>query len=96
MQIVYLADCFDHSQSLITYDEARIPETALFQPDEEILPAFKIFLEPFSSSYDLTVSVSGHPYGDKDGNVLILFAPASFQKDPVHIYIWIVVLVPIV
>ena len=28
MQIVYLADCFDHSQSLITYDEARIPETA--------------------------------------------------------------------
>lgn len=88
----YQADRFDLSQSLITYDKARIPETALFQPDEKILPAFKIFLEPFSSSYDLAVSVTGHPCGDKDGNVLILFAPASFKKDSIHICVWIVIL----
>ena len=81
----HLSDRFDHAQGFISDDEMRITEPALFQPYEEVLPAFKVFFQAFGSADDLTVSISGNSNGDKDRNVFVSFTSASFEEDTVHI-----------
>ena len=79
-----------HTETFVTNDEADTCETAFFKVDEEVFPAFFVFFHAFCSAYDLAITIMINTYGDKDGNVLDLAASAAFQKNAIHINIWII------
>ncbi len=85
----HLANRFDHPQCFISHYELDTFQTALFQPDEEVLPALQVFLQSFGGSNNFAISVATDTDCDEDGDILKLFTPAAFQENSVHIDVWI-------
>ena len=65
-------------------------EAAFFQVDEEVCPAFFVFLHAFSRADDLAIAIIINTDGNKDGNVLKLTSPAAFKECVIHVNIWII------
>ena len=81
--------CFEHAEALVANNELDTLQSAVAQPLKKLLPAFLIFLHPFSCPQNLTVSVFIDCNGHKNGYILIFAAPVPFQINAIHIHIGI-------
>ena len=68
---------FQHSQTLISYNEADTLQTAVFEPYEEFFPALTILFHSFGSTYDFTTTIPIHANRNQDRDILNFATPST-------------------
>lgn len=81
---------FQHPQILITDNQTYTSKPAFLQSYKERTPALTILFHAFRSAKNFTTSILADADCNENGNVLDLATPAAFQRNTIHINIWIV------
>lgn len=81
--------CFRHTKIFVANDESDSCKAAFFEPYKKGTPAFLILFHAFGSANDLAAAVIADSDRNKNGDILDLTAPTSFQIYTIYIDIWI-------
>lgn len=81
----HLVDQFTHTQALVANNHFHAFQTAFFQPDEKVCPAFFILFHTLGGAYYFALAVAVYADCSKNADVLKLTAPITFKVYSVNI-----------